>query len=293
MTDTQNGPRTCLVTGANGHLGAHVKAALQARGWNTVDVTRQPAAGSNGVRLRLGEDIAPALLAGAQALVHCAYDFKQLSWDEIRRVNVLGSDKLFRAARAAGVQRIVYISTISAFEGCRSLYGKAKLETEQLAHAAGAAVVRPGLIYGNPPQAMFGSLVAQVENAKVLPLFGGGAQLQYLIHEQDLCTLICALVDGSVTLPAGPLTAAHDAPWSFRRILEEIARGKGRTLKFVPAPWRLLWAGIRTAEALHVPLQFRSDSLLSLMYQNPAPSFADYQRLGLPCRPFSWEAAQR
>ena len=77
------------------------------------------------------------------ALVHCAYDFKPLRWDEIRAVNVEGARKLFPAARAAGVEKIICISSISAYDGCRSLYGKAKLEIEKIALDNGALVIRP------------------------------------------------------------------------------------------------------------------------------------------------------
>src|SRR5207245_9025857 len=134
-------------------------------------LTRNPPSGSSAIRFRLGEDVAASELKGAKALIHCAYDFKQVPWPAIHAVNVAGSEKLLRAAREAKVERIVYISSISAFEGCRSLYGKAKLEIEKTAHALGATVVRPGLIWGDPPGAMFERLVRQVEQGRVLPLF--------------------------------------------------------------------------------------------------------------------------
>src|SRR5262249_44894364 len=151
---------TCLVSGAGGYLGSRAKAALQQRGWQVIDLTRKPQPGSPAIAFRLGEEVSSEDLKGARALIHCAYGFKLVSWERIHAVNVSGSEKLLRAAREAKVE-LVYISSISAFEGCRSLYGKAKLETEKIAHSLGAIVVRPGLIWGEPPGAMFGSLVKQ------------------------------------------------------------------------------------------------------------------------------------
>jgi hypothetical protein len=38
-------------------------------------------------------------------------------------------------------------------------------------------------------------------------------------------------------------------------------------------------------------LNFRSDSLVSLMYQNPAPDFSANAGVGLVCRPFDIQSA--
>ena len=283
-------PKTCLVTGAGGYLGSRVKTALEQRGWRVIELTRNPKPGSDAKRFLLGEEVAPEIFTGATALVHCAYDFKQIAWRDIQRVNVTGTEKLLRGAHAAKVENIVHISSISAFDDCRSLYGRAKLETEKIAHGLGAFVIRPGLIYGDSPDGMFGKLIAQVEGAKVLPLFGGGSQIQYLIHEQDLTVFIADCAAGKFSPPKTPVTIAHEQPWTFRQILEAIARAKGKRLSFLPVPWRLVWAGIKGAELCRVPLDFRSDSLVSLIYQNPKPSFAEQRELKIACRPFTMKA---
>ena len=288
---TISNQKTCLVTGASGYLGGRVKAALQQLGWRVVELTRNPAPGSGVIRFQLGEEVSPEILAGAKALVHCAYDFKQLYWADIHRVNVAGSEKLLRAARQAKIENVVHISSISAFDGCRSLYGKAKLETEKIAHAPGAFVLRPGLIYGDSPAGMFGKLIGQVEGAKILPLFGGGAQIQYLVHEQDLSAFICDCTEGKISPPATPVTIANEQPWTFRQILETIARARGKSISFVPMPWRLVWAAIKGAELCRVPLNFRSDSLVSFIYQNSKPSFAEQRELKIACRPFAMKAS--
>src|SRR5207253_1039840 len=116
------------------------------------------------------------------------------------------------------IPKIIFISTISAFEGCRSLYGRAKLEIEKIALDCGALVIRPGLVYGSGPglrrtagsadgiqplkasvacetedrpasatQAggMFGKLTAQVRKSPVIPVVGSGLQIQFLVHNED------------------------------------------------------------------------------------------------------------
>lgn len=277
--------KTCAITGSNGYVGGCVKNYFAARGWEIRELTRQPKAESSAVKFQLGEEISPAALAGADALVHCAYDFKPLKWDEIVSVNVASTEKLFRAARAAGVKKIICISTISAFDGCQSLYGKAKLEIEKIALGHGAAAIRPGLVYGEGPGGMFGKLAAQVKKSSVIPLIGDGSQVQFLVHQEDLCAFTEKIAAGKTEIPPRVLTAANAEPWPFKKLLWEIARGLDKKINFIPLPWRLVWLGLKSAETCGLRLNFRSDSLVSLMHQNPAPDFSPNAALGLVCRP--------
>jgi nucleoside-diphosphate-sugar epimerase len=282
--------QTCAITGSNGYVGGCIKNHFAAHGWDVLELTRQPRPGSRAIAFQLGAEISPAALAGVDALVHCAYDFKPLTMQELRAVNVAGTEKLFQAARAAGVKKIVCISTISAYDGCRSLYGKAKLEIEKIALDYGALAIRPGLVYGDESGGMFGQLVNQVRKSSVIPLIGDGSQIQFLVHNEDLSAFIEEFASGKIEVPPRVLTAAHEKPWPFRQLLQEIARGLDKKIKFFPLPWRLVWLGLKTAETCGLRLGFRSDSLVSLMYQNPCPNFSANAPLGLICRPFVVES---
>ena len=276
----------CAITGSQGYVGGRLCAHLAGHGWDILELTRQPRPGTRGVAFHLGADVAPATLAGVTALVHCAYDFRPVSRAEIRRVNVAGSQKLMHAAQAAGVERILCLSSISAFDGCRSLYGQAKRDIEHAALDQGALVLRPGLVYGPGPGGMFGKLTEQVRNASVIPLAGDGSETQYLVHHEDLCAFVARALAAGV--PGAPrlLTAAHPQPWPFKQLLQEIARALNKTVRFLPLPWRLMWAGMKSAETLGLRLRFRSDSLVSLRHPNPRPDFAPNATAGLECRAF-------
>jgi nucleoside-diphosphate-sugar epimerase len=276
----------CAVTGSNGYVGTCLKNHFAARGWKILELTRRPNPGTNGFAFQLGAEISPTVLAGVEALVHSAYDFKPLRWEEINSVNVAGTAKLFQAARAAGVKKIVCISTLSAYDGCRSLYGRAKLEIEKIALAHGALVIRPGLVYGTGPGGMFGKLTTQVRQSSIIPLIGDGSQKQFLVNQEDLSAFIGRYLAGEVEIPPRILTAANAQPCSFKQLLLEIARGLDKKVSFVPLPWRLVWAGLKTAELCGLKLNFRSDSLVSLIYPNPQPDFSANAKVGLVCRPF-------
>jgi hypothetical protein len=107
-----------------------------------------------------------------------------------------------------------------------------------------------------------------------------------------LCAFIQKFAAGEIKIAPRILTAANEQPWAFRRLLSEIARALGKKPVFVPLPWRFVWAGLKAAEICGLKLNFRSDSVVSLMSQNPRPDFSANQPAGLACRPFEIEKLQ-
>ena len=285
-----SGKKICAITGSNGYLGGCLKTYFTGRGWDVLELTRHPKPGTRATRFQLGAEVPPSALTGVEVLVHCAYDFTPRHWNALRAMNVEGSHKLFQAAREAGVPNIIAISSISAYDDCRSLYGQAKLEIEKLALEHGAMVLRPGLIYGSGPGGMFGALVTQVKKSAVIPLIGDGSQIQFLVHHEDLSAFIERCASGEVKISPQILTAANEQPWAFKPLLMEIARALDKKPTFIPLPWRLVWTGLKSAELCGLRLNFRSDSLISLIYPNPQPDFLANAGMGLNCRPFQVEA---
>ncbi|MGH7950746.1 MAG: NAD-dependent epimerase/dehydratase family protein [Limisphaerales bacterium] len=279
----------CAITGGSGYVGGCVKNYFAARGWEILELTRRPKPDSRAIKFQLGEEILPQSLAGVSALVHCAYDFKPLRWLEIHAVNIVGSRKILEAARAAEIPKIIFISSISAFDGCRSLYGRAKLEVEKIALENGAVVIRPGLVYGRDPGGMFGKLVAQIRNVSVIPVIGDGSQIQFLVHNEDLCAFIEKFAADKIEIAPRILTTANEQPLTFKQLLLKIARAVGKKPKFIPLPWQWVWLALKSAEFCGLKLNFRSDSLVSLIYQNPKPDFSANSQMGLICRPFEIE----
>ena len=280
------------INGAHGFVGSLLARRFVEAGW-VVTRLSHTAGASDGdmVPLRLGDEVQPEIFRSRNitALVHCAYDFKPVARAKILRVNVEGSRKLLASAAAGGVQRIAVMSTISAFEGCRSDYGRAKLEIEASALAAGALVVRSGLVWADGPPSgggMFGSLARSVK-AGLVPLVGGGGHPQYLIHVQDLWELLRRFCDGEIQNPATPVVVAASKPWPMRELLVELAQRQGAHPRFLAVPWQPVWAGLRLAEILHMPVPYRSDSVISLVNQDPHPDFASLRALGIAARDFA------
>jgi nucleoside-diphosphate-sugar epimerase len=292
MATTETAPqtkttRTCAITGANGYVGSCLRDYFVNDGWRVRELSRTPSPCSPAWwrQFSLESGVAAGALEGTDVLVHCAYDFRPVRRRDIEAVNVGGTARLLQSAQQAGVRRIILISTISAFEGCRSKYGHAKLKMERLALDAGGVVVRPGLVYGPRPGGMFGKLAGVVKKARVIPLVGLGNQPQYLVHQDDLCKLLIDLANTDVR-PDRPIIAAHEQQWTFKQILRSLAGARGKRVLLVPFPWRVMWAGLKAAEWMHVPIKFRSDSLVSLVNQDPRPNFSGTRAFGTTFREF-------
>jgi nucleoside-diphosphate-sugar epimerase len=279
----------CAITGASGYVGSRVAQRL-GQDARVVALTRKPAGDADiSWSLTSTDDIAPLFRQQrVSVLIHAAWDFSAVTSQEIQRVNVEGSIRLLRMAKAAGVSRIVFISTISAFAGARSLYGKAKLQVESAAAELGGIVLRPGLVFGDSPGGVFGSIRKQVQHQKFIPLIGNGKSPQFLVPEETLAGVVADAVAGRFDRAGGqPITVANPHPWPFRDIVRNLARAQGRKVTLIPLPWPLLYAGLRAGEIVGRKMPFRSDSVISFVYQDPAPDFSQFDALGITVPPWS------
>ena len=108
-----------LLTGAAGLLGSELRRQLAPRVkfLRSTDILPMSDAASN-------EELAPADLAdpsamdqlveGCDAIVHFGGISKDADFDTVCRVNIIGFQKLYEAARQAGVKRVVFSSSVHA-----------------------------------------------------------------------------------------------------------------------------------------------------------------------------------
>ncbi|HTR88973.1 MAG TPA: NAD-dependent epimerase/dehydratase family protein [Solirubrobacteraceae bacterium] len=283
----------CAVTGANGYVGSCVARELVDTGWEVRALLRpgsQPASSAwTSSSFELGGELEPGALAGARALVHLAHDYEARSWTDVKRINVEGSRRLFAAARESGVERILFVSSTAAFPGARSMYGRAKLEIERVARDNGAAIVRPGLVWGSGKASMFGALQRAVERLPVVPLVVPPGLELSMVHEEDLAEFVCGLLRCRTRCSDELLVAAAEQRITFIDLLRSLACRTGRRPRFVRFPWRGAWLGLRVIELLGMSPPFRSDSLLSLATSDPEPgshATDSVERYGVRLRPY-------
>lgn len=267
------------VTGANGYVGGRILAHLRATGVGAVALVRRPdgVQDSDTARARrfaLGEPLAADALEGVDCVVHAAYDLTARG-KGVREVNYDGSLPLLEAAHERGVP-VVLISSLAAFDGARSVYGRLKRDLERAVAERGGYAVRCGVVFGAGAGGLFGSLVSSLSKATVTPMIGGGRQRLFVTHDGALCALVAALASGSAPdlAEAPPIFAAHEQPTCLREIAAQIAEAHGHGLRtvFLPAP--AVIAGLRGAELAGFRLAFRSDSVVSLAHPIPLDEVA-------------------
>jgi nucleoside-diphosphate-sugar epimerase len=286
------------VTGANGYVGGRILAHLRAAGEQAIALVRRPdqdgpssPTDEPARRYALGEPLEASVLDGVETVVHAAWDLSSTG-AEVRAVNVSGSLPLLDGLATRG-GRAVLVSSLSAFEGARSLYGQAKLELEGAVLERGGVVLRAGLVFGVDAGGLFGAMVAAVSRHPLAPLIGGGLQRLFVTHDQHLCELATAIIGGPLQ-PDRPVFAAHEVPTTLRAIAEQVAQANGRRLTVIPLPKRLTYLGLRSAEMAGLSLPFRSDSLLSLANPIGLDDVAALERLPIafpPLTPELWMPA--
>jgi predicted dehydrogenase/nucleoside-diphosphate-sugar epimerase len=161
-----------LVTGGTGFLGKALVGELVARGERVrVLARREPAtwervSGAEYVVADLGQPLDAALLRDVTGIIHAAAETAG-GWDEHQRNSIDATEHLLRAAAAAGVPRVVHVSSLAVLARSGALseqtplepdsrgsgpYVWGKLESERLATrlgkelGVGVKIARPGAL---------------------------------------------------------------------------------------------------------------------------------------------------
>lgn len=205
-------PASVLVTGGRGFIGHHLVDALRRDGTSVRVLTRAtPRPDVGEVAGTLADPLALAgACEGVDTVFHCAghaHAFSASGSDESRlhrEVNYEGSWRLAEAAAAAGVRRLVFLSSVKASgdggevcidEDCplppTTPYGQAKRAAEDVLLDIGGAsgmhvtVLRPALVYGAGGRGNMERMGALVRRGLFPPLPETGNR-RSLVHVSDL-----------------------------------------------------------------------------------------------------------
>ncbi|MFD5463894.1 NAD-dependent epimerase/dehydratase family protein [Kitasatospora sp. NPDC127059] len=108
-----NQPRLVLLTGAAGRIGSCLRELLPAYGYRLRCFDRLPVPGEpDAITAELGDaEALAAATEGVDAVVHLAGIPGEAPFADILAANIDGTYRLYEAARAAGVHRIVFASS--------------------------------------------------------------------------------------------------------------------------------------------------------------------------------------
>lgn len=255
----------CAVTGASGQLGRRCVAALTAAGHSVQRWTRRPRDVGD-VRFSLGERVDPGDLRDVDAVIHAAHDYARRDEAGDRRVNVAGALRLFDACARAGVRRVVFVSSVAAFDGCRTVYGRGKREVER---ASAAASVRPGLLWSESPEGPYRALV-RVAALPVVPLPDGGAQPLATAHADDVARALLRAVERFDALGSSPVTFAAPGRTTLRAFVGDVgAAVHGRRPRVVGFSSAAALAAAARIEPLTSRFGLTADPLRTLLWPDP------------------------
>ncbi|MBW8784077.1 MAG: NAD(P)H-binding protein [Novosphingobium sp.] len=186
------------VTGATGFVGQALLDRAEEAGSEVRALARRPQPARRGVEWiagDLGDRAALArLVAGCEAVLHVAGVVNAPDAASFEQGNVAGTLATIEAARAAGVPRLVFVSSLAAREPGLSAYGASKARAEKLVRASGLewTIVRPPAVYGPRDRDMLELFRAAKWGIVPTPEAGRAS----VIHVDDLARLLLALVPG-------------------------------------------------------------------------------------------------
>ena len=300
-----------LVTGGRGLLGNVVITTAVARGWQVRALQRHPSGVADGESVVdiTGSITDPAsierAIEGCDAVIHLAARVGiEGRWSDFERVNVVGTEMVLDAARRAGVESFVHVSSPSvahagrALEGAdaapadptsaRGHYSRSKAMAEQLALASkGLPVVaiRPHLVWGPGDEQLVGRIVSRARSGRLFVIDGGRALIDTTYIDNAADAIVHALGrTASSKVQGRAFVISNGEPRPVREIIESIVRAAGvatpiRSVPFAPAfaagavgEW---WGSLTHTEPLVT--RFLVEQLATAHWFDPRPSWDDLE----------------
>jgi uncharacterized protein YbjT (DUF2867 family) len=239
------------VFGGSGFVGRHVVRALAREGWRVRAACRRPdlaghlqPMGAVGqihavqANLRYPDSVARAV-DGANAVVTCVGILAGSGKQTFDAVHAAGARAVAKAAREAGVDRLIHISAIGADANGRSDYARTKGEGERavLEEFPGAIILRPSIVFG-PEDEFFNRFASLAQLSPFLPMIGGGRTKFQPVFVGDLAEAVANAVVGRGT-PGTVYEIGGPEVVSMRQVLDRVQVWSGRERYYLPMPFWL------------------------------------------------------
>ena len=239
------------VFGGSGFVGRHTVQALAKQGWRIRAASRrpdldgylQPMGGVGQIHpvqanLRYPESVARAV-EGADAVVCSVGVLAPSGRQKFDALHVDGPRAVARAAREAGVERLIHISAIGADLKSKSKYARSKAEGERavLEEFPDAIILRPSIVFG-PEDQFFNRFAGLAQMAPVLPMIGGGRTKFQPVFVGDLAAAVAGALGGA-GMPGTIYEIGGPEVATFRKLLDRTQEWSGRNRRYLPMPFWL------------------------------------------------------
>lgn len=263
-----------LVTGATSMIGRHVIERLTARGDEVTCLQRSPS-GIDGIREIRGSitdfEVVQRAVEGQEGVIHVAAKVDIVGeFEEFVAINVEGTTNLVSAARGAGVQRFVYVSTPSVAHSGDSIvgggaatadpdhttghYATTKAMAERLSLTASTeempiVAIRPHLVIGPGDTQLIGRVLERAEQGR-LPLVGTGLALVDATWVDNAADALIAALDKAPELGGRAFVVSNGEPRTVHELLARITAAAGVEWSPRVVPSKLAIAGGRLVEKI-------------------------------------------
>ena len=218
-----------------------------------------------------------AAVAGVEGVVNAVSLYVESGQQTFHSVHVTGAARVARLAREEGVKNLIHVSGIGSDAGSASPYIRSRGEGEKVVRDAfpAATLIRPSVMFGRG-DAFVGPVAKMLRHLPVFPLFGRGQTKLQPAHVEDVAEATARAIQTTQSRMSYELGGPRI--YTYRSLLEVIARHPRRKPLLVPTPFGLWHALASVAEMLPQPPITRNQVELMQIdsVASPgAPGFAD------------------
>ena len=252
-----------FVTGGTGFTGSHVLPLLLKNGHKVRCLYRPgsdrsvPLRAQPEIEWALGDISNPAELSSSMRGVDTLVNIASLGFGH--------ADSILRAAKDAGIQRAVFVSTTAIFTQLNASSKKVRLDAENAIETSGLkyTILRPTMTYGSPHDRNMWRLIRFMRYSPIVPVFGDGNYLQQPIYVGDVAQAIVGCLCNDQTIGKS-YNIAGKQPLTYNQVIDTIAgRMKKRVWK-VHIPSTPVVSLLKFFERLHIPFPIKAEQVLRL-----------------------------
>jgi NADH dehydrogenase len=252
-----------LITGATGYIGQHLVARLVSQGERPRCLVRnidkaKSILPADKVELVQGDTTQAGTvntaMQGVDTVIHAAFvtaDRKSQGVNFYNETNVNGTENVVKAAKAAGVQRIIEISGLGTKPDKPGSYMQGRYLAERAVIESGMnyTIIRPSVLFGKDAPFIKG-LADLVKTAPVLPLIGGGKTMFQPIFVDDVVTVIVKTLENPQNTSGKIYTIGGPGYYSFKQVFDELTKAMHKNRLQVYAPTPIIGLGAAVMEAV-------------------------------------------
>ena len=278
--------RKVTVFGGTGFLGRRVVQRLLERDFSVRVAVRHPeriaalfpALHLDAIQADVNDDRSvAAAVAGVEGVVNAVSLYAESGSQTFHSVHVDAATRMARLAREAGVGRFIHVSGIGSDAGSTSPYIRSRGKGEKAVREAFSAttLIRPSVMFGKG-DAFLIPIGRMLRRLPIFPLFGRGQTQLQPAYVEDVADAIARVTQNAQSLMCYELGGPR--VYTYRSLLEVIARCLGKRPLLVPMPYGVWHALASVAEMLPEPPITRNQvELMQLdnVASPGAPGFGD------------------